>query len=336
MNLPSFLNPKITLIIVPRERFSYTRESLESIYQNTNYPFDLIYIDANSPPHIRDYLTTKSEEHKFQLIRTNYYLAPNHARNLGLSKVTTKYIVFIDNDVIVSPGWLQPLIDCAEDTEAFIVSPLICQGTPLHTEIHCAGGESGVIEENKGQTTRRKIVEKIYKQGQKLVEQIPHIQRQKTALAEFHCVMVRTEIFTKIGYLDEKLLNTKEHVDLCMLVTQAGGSIYLEPESVVTYVPTESLEISDLPYYMLRWSDAWEKASLQHLRDKWNLTEDEYFFNRYKRLGWRRDMTIIKPITRKMPFGIGAIAGKLLRKVEKLLNYYLTSRYTKRLHTHLE
>lgn len=326
--------PQVTLIVVPRERFSHTRESLESIYQNTNHPFNLIYIDAGSPPHIRDYLTAKATEHQFQLIRTNYYLSPNHARNIGIKQATSKYIVFIDNDVIVSPQWLQSLIECAEETQATVISPLICQGTPLHTEIHCAGGETGIIEAN----TRRKIVEKIYKQGQKLIQASPNIQRQQTGLAEYHCVMVRRELFSQIGYLDEKLLSTKEHVDLCMLVTQAGGSIYLEPRSLVTYVPAENLEISDIPYYMLRWSDAWEKASLQHLRDKWNLTEDEYFKNRYKRLGWRRNMTIINPITSKMPFGkIGAkVAGKLLRTVDKRLNHYLTSRYAKRLQTHFD
>ncbi|BAZ12635.1 putative glycosyltransferase [Calothrix sp. NIES-4071] len=331
--MSSILHPLVTIIVVPRERFSYTRESLTSIYTNTNYPFELIYIDAGSPPHIKNYLASEAENKKFQLIRKNYYLSPNHARNLGLQQATTQYVVFIDNDVIVSPGWLQSLIQSADETGATVVSPLICQGTPLHSEIHCAGGETGILEETKnGITHRRRIIEKINLQGKKLA--LNHIERQPTKLAEFHCVLVRQNIFTSIGYLDENLLNTKEHVDLCMLVQNANGSIYLEPKSIVTYVPTTSLELTDIPYYMLRWSDAWEKASLQHLCQKWNLTKDEYFKNRYKRLGWRRNMTIINPISSKIPSRIGAkITNKLLRLIDKPINKLLTNHYIKK-HQH--
>lgn len=332
MNKSQFLEPEVTIVVVPRERFSYTRESLESIYENTNYPFKLIYVDGGSPTHIKNYLATQAVEKKFQLIRTDHYLSPNHARNIGLRQVNSKYVVFIDNDVVVTPGWLQPLVDCAEATGATIVSPLICQYLPLHTEVHCAGGESGVKVETKGETTRRRIIEKIYKQGRKVADVRPQLQRQQTGLAEFHCMMVRTEIFAQIGLLDEGLLNTKEHVDLCIMVNEAGGTVYLEPESLVTYVPGPPLKWTDLHFYMLRWSDAWELASLKHLRDKWNLSEDEYFQNKYKRLGWRRDMTIVNPLVRKIPLGkLGSrVVGKILRQIDKVLNHYLTSRYAKK------
>ncbi|MEC4886413.1 MAG: glycosyltransferase [Scytonema sp. PMC 1070.18] len=332
MNIRAVIEPKVTIVVAPRERFSYTQQSLESIYEHTEYPFELIYVDGGSPSHIKNYLADKAKEKQFQLIRTENYLSPNSARNIGLRQVTSEYVVFIDNDVVVTSGWLKALVQCAEETKATIVSPLICQGTPVHEEVHCAGGESGVKVEIKGETTRRKIIEKIYKQGRKVADVLPQLQRQETGLAEFHCMMVRTEIFQKIGLLDEALLNTKEHVDLCMLVAEAGGTVYIEPTSIVTYVPGPPLVWTDIHYYMLRWSDAWELASLKRLRDKWNLTEDEYFKNKYKRLGWRRDMSLISPLARKAPFGkIGArIVGKLLYHMDKILNRYITNRYAQK------
>jgi len=324
----------VTIVVVPRERFSCTCESLESIYEHTDYPFQLIYVDGGSPRHIKDYLAEQAAQKQFQLIRTDYYLSPNHARNIALRQVKSKYVVFIDNDVVVTPGWLKPLVECAEETGATIVSPLICQGEPLHTEVHCAGGETGVVVETKGEKSRRRIIEKIYKQGRKIADVRPQLQRQKTGLAEFHCMMVRTEIFQKIGLLDEALLNTKEHVDLCILVAEVGGSIYLEPESLMTYVTGKPLEWADIHYYMLRWSDAWELNSLKRLRDKWNLTEDEYFKNKYKRLGWRRNMTIINPLLRKLAIGkFGSkVVGKILLFTDKIANRYITTRYAQ---THL-
>ncbi len=330
MNFSEIADPEVTIIVAPRERFSYTRESLESIYQNTEYPFKLIYVDGNSPSDIQCYLEEQAREKKFQLIRTDYYLSPNRARNMGLGQVNSKYVVFLDNDVIVTPGWLKTLVNCAEETKATVVSPLICQNLPLHSEVHCAGGESGVKVEIKGNITRRKIIEKIYKQGRMVEDILPQLQREKTGLAEFHCMIVRTEIFKQIGVLDEGLINTKEHVDLCMLVTEAGGSIYLEPESLITYVPGPPLKWTDLHFYMLRWSDAWELSSLKHLRDKWNLSEDEYFQKRYDSLGRRRRDTIIAPLIKSL-FGRRFYrAESLLMKLDRLLNRYLSDRYARK------
>lgn len=123
--------PQVTIIVSQRERFSYTRESLESIYQHTPVTFSLVYVDGGSPRHIQRYLKEQAQEKRFQLIRTEQYLSPNQARNLGLQQVNSEYLVFIDNDVIVSPGWLDSLLECAEETKATVVCPLTCIGQPL-------------------------------------------------------------------------------------------------------------------------------------------------------------------------------------------------------------
>ncbi|MEO1375329.1 MAG: glycosyltransferase, partial [Cyanobacteria bacterium J06635_10] len=267
-------NPQVTLVIVPRERFSCTQQSLESIYEHTTFPFKLIYVDGNSPAKVKHYLETQAQEKNFKIIRTDYYLSPNHARNIGLSEVDTKYVVFVDNDVVFSPDWLQALVNCAEETNATVVGPLMCEKEPIHQRIHFAGGESHVVTDIHG---KRHLREKMYKQGKQVAELRPQLQRTETELAEFHCVLVRIEIFEKIGMLDEEMLNTKEHLDFCMTVAEAGGTLYFEPDSLVTYVPGPPLEFTDLHFYMLRWSDAWTLGSLEHIRKKWDLTEDGYF-----------------------------------------------------------
>jgi hypothetical protein len=81
--ITSQIIPQITIVVVPRERFSYTRQSLESIYEYTSLPFNLVYVDGNSPPEIKAYLEAQSQTKGFSLIRTDYYLFPNRARNLG-------------------------------------------------------------------------------------------------------------------------------------------------------------------------------------------------------------------------------------------------------------
>ncbi|BAZ09040.1 putative glycosyl transferase [Calothrix sp. NIES-4071] len=322
---------QVTIVVVPRERFSYTRESLESIYRYTTIPFKLIYIDGNSPAKVQQYLQEQSQSKGFELIRTDYYLSPNHARNMGLARVSTKYVVFLDNDVIASPNWLEALIECAEETGATVIGPLMCHEEPVHEVVHCAGGETHVVVDATG---RRRLREKMYKQGHKVADVLAKMERKQTELCEFHCMFVRTQIFERVGMFDEGMLNTKEHLDFCMNVIQAGETVYFEPKSIITYVPGPPLEWTDIHFYMLRWSDAWELRSLGRLREKWNLAEDGYFQHKYKILGWRRKNTIIRPLARKLAFGWrnsllekGWVFG--LAQVEKVLNRYLTARHAK-------
>ena len=347
----SMTEPQVTVVVVPRERFSSTRESLESIYEHSDLPFKLIYVDGNSPGKIRRYLEAQAKLHKFQLIQTDYYLSPNQAKNLALSYVNTKYVVFVDNDVVVASGWLQPLVECAEQTAATVVSSLVCQNLPLHEVIHCAGGEympaealadflgkkSEISPPTMSQQVKLHISEKIYLQGKHLVDLRDQLKQQQTGFIEYHSFLVRMDIFKQIGLFDEKMLNTKDHIDFCMTVAKAGGTIYLEPESVVTFLnhpPAPALEWSDLPYFMLRWSDAWELATLHHFRDKWNLAEDNYFKKRYKEIGWRRKRLFIRPplIAHIYPV-LGKqktiwIEKKIVR-VDRILNRYITTRHTR-------
>jgi GT2 family glycosyltransferase len=319
----------ITIVVVPRERFSYTRESLESIYQYTTLPFKLVYVDGNSPADIQSYLEAQSQEKGFQLIRTDYYLYPNRARNLGLATVDTPYVVFIDNDVVVSQGWLEALMQCAKETDATIVGPLVCHEQPVHEVVHCAGGETHINVDVKG---RRRLREKMYKQGHRVENVLSKMQRAQTELCEFHCMLVQTHIFQHVGMLDETLLNSKEHLDFCMGVIQAKGTVYFEPACIVTYVPGPPLRWSDMHFYMLRWSNAWELASLSRLREKWDLAEDGYFQHKYKIMGWRRKNSILRPLARQLAFGWqGSLLEKgwvfVLALAEKPLNHYLTARY---------
>lgn len=324
------MKPTVTIIVSPRERFSYSRESLESIYANTNYPFELVYVDGGSPKYLEEYLQEKSQEKNFKLIRTEHYLAPNQARNIGLAAVKTEYVLFIDNDVYVEPGWLEKLINCAQETQATVVCPLVCIGQQRYSKIHLAGGEARIVLEVKNEKTRRKVHEKHYFVNRPVAEVKEQLQRKQCEFAEFHCMLVQTNIFATIGLLDEKLLSTREHIDFCLTVTNAGGTIYCEPDSVVTYVPAKQFLLSDIPYFQLRWSDRWELASLEHFAQKWDVTKkDKYFKKRYNRLGHRRHQALVRPLVKQLSFGGYATwLEKTLVALERKVNYYISDRFT--------
>ncbi|MEA5466826.1 glycosyltransferase family 2 protein [Leptothoe sp. PORK10 BA2] len=340
--------PQVTIIVVPRERFQFTQKSLESLYKNTQHPFHLIYIDNNSPEHIQRYLEQQSAEKGFERVRSPYYLSPNQARNAGLRRVKTPYVVFVDNDIVFAPGWLSALMTCSQETGAAVVGSLVCQYEPIHTIVHCVGGDymepsqyamfargengpKGTLT-NAGQWT---IEEKTYFQDCPIAEVKDQLQRKTVGFIEFHAMLVRTDLFNRIGLLDEGFCCTKEYLDFCMTATRLGELIYLEPASIVTFLthpPAPTMELSDLPYFMLRWSDEWERASLKHFQKKWNLADSKYFQKRYKKLGQRRHKELIKPLVAQFSFlsdPAKTWLEKRLVSIEKLFNRYLSGQHQK-------
>ena len=119
---PSF--PETTIVVVPREGFALTGRCLETLYRETDSPFRLVYVDAGSPPQIARYLEDQARQRGFELLRFDRYLSPNQARHRGAARASGRYVVFVDNELIVARGWLAALVRCAEETGADLVGPL--------------------------------------------------------------------------------------------------------------------------------------------------------------------------------------------------------------------
>jgi GT2 family glycosyltransferase len=300
-----------TIAVIPRERFSFTREALERLYAVTPPPFSLVYVDGRSPRHIREYLEAQAQKHGFDLIRTDHYLSPNEARNLAARVVGTKYVVFIDNDVLVTPGWLAALVACAEETGAWAVGPLYCIGPPELETVHMAGGDCHVLEE----AGRRRLVDRHRLVGKRWADIRASITREPVELIEFHCMLVRMEVFERVGPLDERLLSVHEHLDLCMMIRQAGGPIYFEPAAVLTWMAPPPLAWSDLPFFLRRWSERWNRASLEYFDQKWALNEDDRRLVQLEWLADYRQAALRLPVSterlrRLLGWRLGALAGR--------------------------
>jgi glycosyltransferase involved in cell wall biosynthesis len=96
---------QVTIVITPRERFGVALESLKSVIADTDRPYELVYVDGDGPVDLAAELKKLCSDNGFRYIRHPTLLSPNQARNIGIRATKTKYVVFIDNDVIVSPGW---------------------------------------------------------------------------------------------------------------------------------------------------------------------------------------------------------------------------------------
>lgn len=265
--------PQVTIIITQRERYSYTKPALDCLYQQPSIPFDLIYVDGNSPPDVHEYLQTQVAR-GMQLIRRDEYLTPNRGRNLALQQVQTKYVVFLDNDVLVAPYWLDHLVNCAEETGAWLVGPLYLEGVLEQEIVHMAGGTL----QFKYRGDRKQLFESHHYCRRSLASVKEKLQRSETDEIEFHCVLARTEPIVTLNLLDEAFSQLSSHVDLSLLVQQAGGKIYFEPNAHTAYVIPDAISESDMPLFLMQWKD-WSEPSISYFREKWGLSEDDPFLS---------------------------------------------------------
>ncbi len=319
---PTPASREVTIVVTPRERFGLAEESLDSIYRHTTPPFDLVYVNGGGPRSLRRRLVELAAERGFELVQRPEHLSPNQARNLGLELVDTPYVVFVDNDLIVTDGWLDRLIDCAEETGAAVVGPLYFEGEPADRTIHMAGGDYAL----EGEPGRRTFSTVHRFQGEPLGS-VPALSREPVDFVEFHCLLARTEIVRELGGLDEAFLSSREHLDLCLAVAESGGTVYFEPSSQVTYRTPPPVDLVDIPFYVRRWSEAWNEASLAHFCDKYGI--DPSYGDRIVGMRARRQI-LLQPLLRTtdriLPNPVDRFVTRVVARSERELNRALVRR----------
>lgn len=295
---------KTSIVIVPRERFGEALGSLDDILSARTPDTELIYVSGWAPKSLLEAIDRRAREYGFRHVKTGRHLIPNEARNIGMRIAQGEYVVFVDNDVYGKPGWLTTLVACAEETGADIVAPLTCHGAELHAVVHQAGGEFAPDPATFfAQPYGERVVVEVMSHQDARVSDVDW-KRTETQLCEFHCVLVRRSVFDRTGPLDEEMMATKEHLDLCMGVISRGGKVYFEPASVVTYVfPHRGSPVtpSDWPFFLLRWSPEWQRRSLHRMKSKWGLKDTGYLEKRDSMLSWRHEVGIIRGTLRKVP-----------------------------------
>jgi GT2 family glycosyltransferase len=246
-------------------------DSLLNIAENTEPGYRLVYVDGNSPEPVARRLAGICEERGFTYLRTEHYLSPNQARNLALEKTVSLYAAFVDNDLFVQPGWLKNLVSCAEETGAWAVGPVILEGSERLPVVHMTGGD--LFEERVGDFNR--VRQRHRNMFQTLASVRNELTRGPVGSFEFHCVLLRTDVFQQRKFLDEAFLALQEHLDLAREIRLAGGEVYFEPSSVVRYDNARKFKDYDREYFELRWSESWTSQSIEHTRRKWELGPDD-------------------------------------------------------------
>jgi GT2 family glycosyltransferase len=99
---------------------------LESIIRNTDYPnYEVIVVDNNStdgsPAYLR-FMASKYPQISIILNPKNNGFA--RANNQGIERATGEYIILLNNDTVVPPGWLSRLVRHLRAPEVGMVGPV--------------------------------------------------------------------------------------------------------------------------------------------------------------------------------------------------------------------
>jgi GT2 family glycosyltransferase len=257
----------ISVVVVPRQRWSFAERSLATVLEHLPDGVQLVYVDGGSPPHISRRLEAAVGEVSGVWIRRDCVLAGNEARNLGVEAATGRYVVFVDNDVVPRAGWLEALVSCADETGAAAVGPIILQGRDESTAVvHSADGDL-IIDDGVLTHVQRHVLED-------LDQAVEAVGRRRTDQLEFHTMLVRREVLDQLGPLDEELKSMGDHEDLMLSIRQAGGEAWVDAASVVAYLTMVPLDPGEVAYWQLRWSEQWNRGSVERFAEKWGLDID--------------------------------------------------------------
>ena len=107
---------KCDIIIPVWNQFEFTRDCLESVFKNTNFPFSLIIIDNASNEPTKSYLEKLSQEKKDTviLLKNEKNLGFVKAINQGIRASTAEYLCLLNNDTEVTSAWLAEMVKVAQ------------------------------------------------------------------------------------------------------------------------------------------------------------------------------------------------------------------------------
>ncbi len=119
--------PSVDVVVCVHDALEEVRECLTSVLAKTDYPLHLIVVNDGSDEPTSEFLQAFADRHP--LVTLIHREQPPHgytlAANSGIAASQGDYVVLLNSDTIVTPGWLGRLVACGEEHEEVgILGPL--------------------------------------------------------------------------------------------------------------------------------------------------------------------------------------------------------------------
>lgn len=189
--------------------------------------YEIIAVDNGSSDGVETYLAGLAEQGVIRLVRNEENLGFARACNQGIEASTGKYVVLLNNDTEVQPGWLTALLDIMEaDAEIGVAGSLLLYPGDEQVIQH-AGVTIGYVNGKM----------KVYHPARlETLEDAPEMLRSRYCSAVTGaCMMLRRTAIDEVGPFDEAFVNGYEDVDLCLRMRRSGYKVFYCADSVVVH-----------------------------------------------------------------------------------------------------
>jgi len=115
---------KVTVVIPNYNGIKYIRGCIDSLRTQEGEPFDILVIDNASKDGSLEILQQEYQEARVIALSENTGFC--HAVNLGIRESATPYVLLLNNDTVVKPGFVKALVEAIEESEdIFSVSSMM-------------------------------------------------------------------------------------------------------------------------------------------------------------------------------------------------------------------
>jgi GT2 family glycosyltransferase/radical SAM superfamily enzyme YgiQ (UPF0313 family) len=242
---------KVSIIIPIFNQLPFTKQCLNGLFATLPAAIscEIIVVDNGSSNETGEYLHSLADQATVLSNHENMGFAK--ACNQGAKAASSKYLLFLNNDTEPQPGWLEPLLNTAEQDSgiAAVGGKLIFpDGTIQH---------AGVLIADDRVTPDPLVGKHIY-YGFPADDSSANVTRGYQVLTAA-CLLVRRDAFETVQGFDEGYWNGYEDVDLCFKLGQKGWKLIYQPASVVVHHESKS------------GSERFTKAAqnIQRLHEKW-------------------------------------------------------------------
>ncbi len=206
-----FVKNRTSIIIAASS--NHARECITAIKKHTKELYELIVIDALTSSDSKKKLKKSVKEHTpYRILEHNTKNSLLQSINKAINCSTGEYILLLNDDVIVSEGWLAGMLDClCHAPAAGIIGPMTNKSK----------GCEQVIDESYHS------IKNLDKYAAQFKEQYHHRQISCRNIAGF-CLLFKRSLAEKIGLFDESFVAGQfEDEDFCRRSALANHQNYI-------------------------------------------------------------------------------------------------------------
>jgi GT2 family glycosyltransferase len=233
-------------VVVPAyNRAALTSQCLDAIFASPpeRAELEVIVVDDGSSEPVDRSLTPHAE--RIGIVRHDQNTGFATACNDGAAAASGDWIVFLNNDTIPQPGWLDALIEYASGSEriGIVGSKLLYpDGTIQH---------AGLV------ISRELVPRHVYT---RFPGDHPAVNKSRTFQAVTAAsALLRRETFERFGGFDCSFVNAYEDVDLCLRLRREGYEVHYCHTSVLYHLEAVTRDHLRDPenhaLFLERWSD---------------------------------------------------------------------------------